>query len=296
MTLSAPAVLRVPVADGVALSVRRTDPEPGTDPSAPPFLLVHGLASNARLWDGVAARLAAGGHAVLAVDQRSHGASDPSDRLDLATLVDDLVAVAAAAGLERPFAVGQSWGGNVVLELGARRPDEVRGVAGVDGGLIDLSSRFPDVASCWAALAPPSFEGLTRGAIEAHLRARTAGWPDGAAAAQLGNFRLGPGAGDAARPVLTRERHRRIVEDLYGHRPLERVADLRVPFLMLPVTGTARSVVAEEQLDAAAARAGAGFDVVRLPGRDHDVHLEAPDLVADLLRTWATGGALPATA
>ncbi|MGA1078563.1 MAG: alpha/beta fold hydrolase, partial [Nitriliruptoraceae bacterium] len=147
MTLSAPAVLRVPVADGVALSVRRTDPAPGTDPAAPPFLLVHGLASNARMWDGVAARLAAAGHAVVAVDQRSHGASDASDRLDLATLVEDLVAVAAAAGLERPFAVGQSWGGNVVLELGARRPDAVRGVAGVDGGLIDLSSRFPDVAA-----------------------------------------------------------------------------------------------------------------------------------------------------
>ena len=295
MTVGAPAVLRVPVADGVALSVRRTDPPRDVDP-APPFLLVHGLSSNARLWDGVAARLAAAGHAVVAVDQRSHGASDHSDRLDLATLVDDLVAVAAGAGLDRPFAVGQSWGGNVVLELGAMRPDAVRGVAGVDGGLIDLSSRFPDIASCWAALAPPSFEGLTRGALEAHVATRTATWPVGAAAAQLGNFRLGPGAGDPARPVLTRERHRRIVEDLYAHRPLDRVAELRVPFLLLPVTGTARGVVTEEQLDAAAVRAGAPFDVVRLPGRDHDVHLEAPELVADLLRTWVAGGPLPATA
>lgn len=293
MTRSAPAVLRVPVDGGVTLSVRRTDPVRVT---APPFLLVHGLSSNARLWDGVAVRLAAAGHAVVAVDQRAHGASDPSDDLDLATLVDDLVAVAVAMGLDRPLAVGQSWGGNVVLELGARRPDAVRGVAGVDGGLIDLAARFPDVAACWAALAPPSFDGLTRGALEAHVAARTVGWPDGATAAQLGNFRPASGPDEPARPVLTRDRHRRIVTDLYGHRPLERLADLRVPLLLLPVTATAQPVVAEELLAAAAERAASRFDVVRLPGRDHDVHLQEPDLVADLLRAWALGDVLPATA
>ena len=39
------------------------------------YLLVHGLASNARLWDGVARRLAGAGHAVAAVDLRGHGRS-----------------------------------------------------------------------------------------------------------------------------------------------------------------------------------------------------------------------------
>lgn len=291
-----PTVQRLQLADGVTLGLRRTDPSGGADPAAPPFLLVHGLASNARLWDGVAARLAAAGHAVVAVDQRAHGTSDPSDRLDLATLVDDLGTVVAGTGLDRPIAVGQSWGGNVVLELGAQRPEVVRGVAGVDGGLIDLAARFDDLDACWAALAPPTFDGLTRAALEAHVTARTAGWPAGAADAQLGNFRLGPGPDDPARPVLTRARHRRIVEDLFGQRPLERVAALRVPLLLLPVTGTARTVVAEPLLAAAAERAAAPVDVVRLPGRDHDVHLQAPDLVADLLRTWALGGPLPATA
>ncbi len=291
-----PTVRRLRLADGVELGLRRTDPPAGTATDGPPFLLVHGLASNAHMWDGVAVRLAAAGHAVVAVDQRAHGTSDPSDRLDLATLVDDLAAVIDGAGLDRPVAVGQSWGGNVVLELGARRPELVRGVAGVDGGLIDLARRFADVAACWTALAPPRFEGLTRAALEAHVAARTAGWPAGSAAAQLGNFHLGPGPDDPARPVLTRERHRRIVEDLFAHRPLERVAALQVPLLLLPVTGTARPVVAEELLAAAAERAVARLDVVRLPGRDHDVHLEAPDLVAGLLRTWALGGPLPATA
>ena len=40
-----------------------------------PFLLVHGLSSNARLWDGVARRLAAAGHEVVAVAQRQWDAT-----------------------------------------------------------------------------------------------------------------------------------------------------------------------------------------------------------------------------
>lgn len=295
MASGSPRVLRVPVADGVALNVRRIDPA-ASAPSAPPFLLVHGLSSNARLWDGVAARLAAAGHVAVAVDQRAHGGSDPSDQLDLGTLIGDLAEVMAVTGLERPVAVGQSWGGNVVLELGARRPDLVRGVVGVDGGLIDLASRFDDIASCWEALAPPSFDGLTRAVLERHLRMRTAAWPAGAVAAQLGNFQPG-GAPDAPiRPVLTRDRHRRIVEGLFEHRPLARLSELQVPLLLLAVTGTERTVVAEDLLEVARRTAASPVDVVRLPGRDHDVHLEAPDVVADLLLTWTAGGPVPATA
>ena len=46
----APAEIRVPVAPGVALHAERRDGHP----EALPFVLVHGLASNLRLWDGVA--------------------------------------------------------------------------------------------------------------------------------------------------------------------------------------------------------------------------------------------------
>ena len=74
-----PAALRVTVADGVRLHVRHW---PG-EPDRTPFLLVHGLSSNARLWDGVATRLAAAGYPAYAVDLRSHGESErPPDGYD----------------------------------------------------------------------------------------------------------------------------------------------------------------------------------------------------------------------
>src|SRR3954454_24730360 len=40
-----------------------------------PIVLAHGLASNSRIWDDVAARLAERHH-VVALDQRGHGLSD----------------------------------------------------------------------------------------------------------------------------------------------------------------------------------------------------------------------------
>ena len=288
-----PRTEQVRVDDGVVLRVREHTPTRSVD-DARTFLLVHGLSSNALLWDGVGAALAAAGHRSVAVDLRSHGHSDGSDELGFARIVDDLVHVSEVMGLERPVAVGQSWGGNIVLELGATRPDVVSGVVGVDGGLISLADRFPDVDTCWAALAPPRFDHLRWADLEAGVAARTAGWPDGAARAQLGNLR--PDADGGVRAVLTRDRHRTIVEHLYHHRPLDRLGVLEVPMLLLAVTGAVGRVLDEERITTAHAVAAAPFRVVRLPGRDHDVHLQEPDTVATLVSDWLAGRPLPEVA
>lgn len=291
--MAAPEVLTVRADDGIALHVREHRPDRDSS-DARTFLLVHGLASNALLWDGVGAELAAAGHRSVAVDLRAHGRSDGSDALDFTRLVNDLVTVVAATGLERPVAVGQSWGGNVVLELGATRPDVVAGVVGVDGGLITLSDRFDDVDACWAALAPPRFDHLRWDDLEQGVDARTAGWPEGAARAQLGN--LTADARGHVRAILTRERHRSIVEHLYAHQPLDRLSGLEVPMLLLAVTGAGRTVLDEGRIDLAREVAGGGLDIVRLPGRDHDVHLQEPGTVARLIMEWLAGQTLPVAA
>src|SRR5215208_7854607 len=127
-------------APGVHLKVRRSvghqsvGPQPGR-----PFVLVHGLSSNARLWDAVARVLFAAGHDVYAVDLRSHGQSDgAAEGHDTATAASDVAAVIATLGLSAAVVAGQSWGGNVVARLAARHPDRVAALALVDGGWIDL--------------------------------------------------------------------------------------------------------------------------------------------------------------
>jgi pimeloyl-ACP methyl ester carboxylesterase len=124
-----------------------------------PVVLLHGLASNARIWDGVAPRLTGAGLRVVAIDQRGHGASDqPPAGYDFGTVGRDLAAALAALGLERPVLVGHSWGANVALQYAADRPGSVAGLALVDGALLGVAE--------WAGatreevrrrLAPPRF-------------------------------------------------------------------------------------------------------------------------------------------
>src|SRR5438552_12669283 len=110
--VATPLERRIEVAPGVALHVEQRS----GDPSRAPFVLVHGLASNARLWDGVAEHLHAAGHTVIAIDQRGHGRSDaPETGYDLDTAVADLVALIGALELQRPVLAGQAWGGHAVL-------------------------------------------------------------------------------------------------------------------------------------------------------------------------------------
>lgn len=216
---------------------------------------MHGLASNARLWDGVADILAARGHRVVALDQRGHGLSDkPDDGYDFGTLTDDLVAVLDALGIETVIAVGQSWGANVVLEFAARHPERVRGVACVDGGAWNLADRLPDWDEAARVLAPPALEGTPLAAIETGMRERHADWPDAGIAGALANFEVR--ADGTIAPWLSRPRHMKILRHLWEHRPLEVRTRLKVPVLSIPA---------------------------RDYGADHDIHAQKPALVADLL-------------
>jgi proline iminopeptidase len=96
-----------------------------------PILLIHGLASNARLWDGPARRLAELGHAVTAIDLRGHGLSDkPDTGYDIATIADDVLDVVNALSARqrnwvRPLVLGQSWGGMLSMEYCSRYPEKV---------------------------------------------------------------------------------------------------------------------------------------------------------------------------
>lgn len=285
-----PVDVRVPVAPGVRLAVRRWA---GGDEV--PFVLVHGLASNAQMWDGVAERLAAAGHPVDAVDLRGHGRSDtPADGYDQATAAADLVAVAVAAGAGRPVVVGQSWGGNVVVELAARHPAQVRGIAAVDGGAIDLRAAFPDWDACARALAPPDLTALSPAQLEARVRAAHPGWPEAGIRGVLASFGEGPGG--RVRPHLARAHHMAILADLWAHPPTARFAAVTVPVLLVPADGAAagRAEDRRRAVDAAAA-ALARARVAWLRGH-HDLHAEQPDRVAALLLDAVADGFLTGVA
>jgi pimeloyl-ACP methyl ester carboxylesterase len=270
---------RITVAPDVALyaEVRSADRD------AAPFVLVHGLASNARLWDGVAEHLHAVGHTVVAIDQRGHGRSDaPESGYELDTAVADLLAVIGALGLERPVLAGQSWGGTVVLELAARRPDVARGIACVDGGVVDLAQSYPVWDDCLAKLTPPPLDHLTLSELESRIRKSVPHFSDRAIAAYLHCFRTRDNGTVEAR--LARSRHLSILRSLWEHRPSTRWASLKTPtLLLLADSGDQARTAAKRRAEAVALAAGGKLRSIWFSPGHHDLHLEFPERVGELL-------------
>jgi len=274
-----PVEQHIPVTDGVRLrTLHWGERTPGDGPT---FVLVHGLASNARLWDGVAQHLVDAGHHAISVDLRGHGRSDKPDHgYDFATVTDDLLALIDHQGLDRPVVVGQSWGGNLVIELAWRAPDRLRGVCAVDGGTIELGSKFPDWEQCAEQLKPPALTGMRASRMEHFIRSAHPSWPEAGIRGAMANFAHRDDGTIA--PWLTLERHLKILRALWEHRPTSRFPEIQVPVMLAPADN-GQSVTWTTDKRHGIARAEAALRWVRthwFEPADHDLHAQFPDRLA----------------
>ena len=117
---------------------------------------LHGLASQAHIWDLVAPRLI-DSFRVMAIDQRGYGLSDKPDHgYDFTTMTSDLDAILQAqhASRDRAVLAGHSWGGNVALQYAVDYPDRVSGLILIDGGFLQVGDRF-DWPTTEKFLEPP---------------------------------------------------------------------------------------------------------------------------------------------
>ncbi|WP_336920819.1 alpha/beta hydrolase [Aquipuribacter sp. SD81] len=279
---------------GVRLAVRRTVPAGRPWALA---VLVHGLASNARMWDACAEALAARGVASVAVDQREHGASaalPDAVGVDTAVAAADVAALLRALGDEPDLAglpvvlAGQSWGGNVVLQCAAdgARP---AALALVDGGWL----RFPEdepFERLWQRLAPPSWGTTTWDELVERIRPSVQAWGPHALPAVLGNLTTDP-PGDPAghvRNILPLAAHERILRSMHAQDPRRLYPRIGVPVLLAPAGGPASALVEE-------AVGGLARPLLRpYPDAHHDLHLQHPDrLASDLVDVLTAAGHSP---
>jgi len=258
-----------------------------------PVVLLHGLASNARIWDFVAPRLAQAGLRVLALDQRSHGLSDPApDGFDFATITRDLHAFLETLDLARPILVGHSWGASTVLSYAAARPAGPAGIVMVDGGLFALSEVDGMTwAKAEALLRPPDIDGLPAEDFLARVRRMLGGiYTDEIGAILLANFRL-----DEDERIYRRlpiPQHMQVAHAIYTKPTFDLFARVRGPVLVCPAAEPPRDARAEQFLAlkrAGAARLAAHPNVTVRWFEDsiHDLPLQRPDALAETLLAWA---------
>ncbi|HET9073011.1 MAG TPA: alpha/beta fold hydrolase [Solirubrobacteraceae bacterium] len=141
--------------------------------SGAPLVLIHGIATDSRIWTTVVPELARG-RRVITVDLPGFGGSAPvGEGFDLDTVAAAIVAGLHAEGVTGRYdLVGHSLGGGVAITLAAAHPDVVRRLVLVaPAGLRPLP---PAVA---ALLAGDRVSRLLAGAADMFLAARRGAAP-----------------------------------------------------------------------------------------------------------------------
>ena len=284
---SSPTDRAVP-GDGVSLHAR------DWGGSGQAVVLLHGLASNARIWDGVASRLAGAGLRVVALDQRGHGASDqPASGYDFASVGRDLSAALAGLGIERPVLAGHSWGANVALRFAADRPGSLAGLALVDGALLGVAEwAGATLEEARRRLAPPRF-AVPLADWLARAGRFDAGGPGGLPGGRpwvRDYLRAGVEVDDqgVARSRFHFDNHMQVVDALYDQRPPALYPLVDCPVLLCPAADPVDGGgIAEAKRDAAvrATELLPSATLTWFEDTMHDIPLQRPaELAAELAR------------
>ena len=106
-------------------------------------VLLHGLASNARIWELVAPLLAEHGYTAVAPDLHGHGLTDkPEGDYGFTTFRQDLMEFLKNMHIDRPILIGHSWGAMITEDYAAHYPQghlSPAGIVLIDGGIVQLS-------------------------------------------------------------------------------------------------------------------------------------------------------------
>jgi len=251
-------------------------------PHGPAIVLLHGLGSNLRWWDPVAARLALR-HRVVRVDHRGHGRSTgPAAGYTVQRLAADTAAVLDHLDLDRVVLAGHSAGADIAVAVTAAYPDRVAAVGCVDGGVYQPRLLLGDT---WPAARPrmvPSGPACTtRAVLAAWLRGSTT-LPREALDALAANY-VDDGQGGLRRR-LRAEHQDELAYSLWVRDPTEVLPAVGVPVLLLAAHGGADTSYPPRAASVrrAQARGGDRLRVTWVRG-GHDLPLQQPALVADAL-------------
>jgi len=255
-----------------------------------PIILLHGLSSNAHIWDYVAPTLAEH-FRVVALNQRSHGLTDRAESgYDFASITRDLHAFIEALDLQRPLLVGHSWGGSTVLQYATARPAVPAGVVLVDGGFAEMNS-VPGMTweKAEQILMPPALDGMPREEFLNRLKDWLGdNYSEDTARIILASFVVT--ADDAIERKLPIPHHMQIARAIYEQKTSELYARLRCPALLCPAVppaprdDNAEQFLARKREGIAHAEQASGLvKTIWFEDTVHDIPLHRPQELAQAI-------------
>jgi pimeloyl-ACP methyl ester carboxylesterase len=256
---------RTVVREGVRISCR------DWGGSGSPVVLLHGLAGHAGEWDGLARDLGPS-YRIVAVDQRGHGASERRPRdVSRAAYIADAVAVIAQLGLHRPVLAGQSLGGHTALLTASAHPGLLRGLVLVEAGPGRADPNVPAEIGAMLDAWPTPFPSR-RAAVEFFGGGAVGeGWAGGLEERDGGWW---PRFDRDVMVAALAENARRSFWDEW--------ASITCPALV--VLGQSGIVPAQET--EAMLQQRPETVALSVPGAGHDVHLERPEVLHQVLREF----------
>jgi len=205
------------------------------------FVLLHGLGSNARIWELVAPLLAREGWGVIAPDLRGHGESEATQEMSsLAIYAADLSELIKRMELSACILAGHSWGGTLALETAAgcgSGADAPSGLVLLDGGIGQLN-QIPGAnwEAIREALAPSTEPGSTLESFHTRLSHPKRKWRPGSRERSmiLASYTLDEQ--NCLTPRLSDGAYYALLEELWGYPTFTRFGAVRCPVLMLPIS------------------------------------------------------------
>lgn len=252
-----------------------------------PLILLHGLSSQAHIFDRLAPLLAES-FRVLVLDQRGHGdTAKPDEGYDFATIAKDLKAFLDAMKIKRAVIAGHSWGGSVALYFAAHYPERTRGLILMDGGFFDIQAN-PEMT--WERteqeLAPMYLEDMPLAEFKAGIKQFVGKrWSPWVEASILANFFITPA--QTIRRRLSHANHMKILRALWEQRPRELYPLVKCPTLLLPAfmaTDENRAWLQQRRAQVkTAAQELAQGQVVSFNNTVHDIPVQRPRRLATVI-------------
>ena len=209
-----------------------------SDANGQAVIFLHGLASNARIWELVAPMLADGSLRLSAPDMRGHGLSDKPDDYSFEAITQDLHSLIEELGLVNPILIGHSWGASLVLNYSANYSSGMNSPSGIvliDGGMVQMN-KIPGATweSVRQRLEPPKLAGTPLAEFTTRLKDWNSKWgaTDKENDIYLANFEINEN--NQIFPHLTYERHMLIVRAMWEFETHQTFQDLDCPVLMIP--------------------------------------------------------------